>query len=241
MSESIVLLYVSQRYHISVGDGQEEISPTGGGQHRRVEATRSATATDGNNGGGGVSQRRERRRKHQRRATITGAWAELHNIEASLTPPTEHPVIDDSHDNSTAGGHKPARYDSDLALDRGRMLANLLLKVCPPAAMPPSGAEDKPVSSNHHSPSDQGIYMDSGSDVAKTTDGSGGRRRGGGSDSAHSSTHSPSTSTTGSSSSSCSSSSSLSVCEEAGIEEAVSLAYIDESKTVHKYIASRYI
>ncbi len=144
-------------------------------------------------------------------------------------------------DNSAAVKHK--RYDSDLALDKGRMLASLLLKVCSPA--PPTPAADKLSPANHHSPSDQGIYMDSGSDVvvAKTTriPATEGKLRGNGSDSAHSSTHSPtSDSSSLSASTSPEEASSLSLLYEMGGEEAVSLAYIDESKTVHKYIASRY-
>jgi hypothetical protein len=82
--------------------------------------------------------------------------------------------------------------------------------------------------------------MDSGSDDVKTTfDGEKGGMRGNalGSDSAHSSTHSPSSTTV---SDSATSSSDTSLLYEIGREEeAVSLAYIDESKTVHKYIASR--
>ncbi len=143
--------------------------------------------------------------------------------------------------DSAAVKHK--RYDSDLALDKGRMLASLLLKVCSPAP-PTTPAADKLSPSNHHSPSDQGIYMDSGSDVvvAKTTKiAAEGKLRGNGSDSAHSSTHSPtSDSSSLSASTSPEEASSLSLLYEMGGEEAVSLAYIDESKTVHKYIASRY-
>ncbi len=145
-------------------------------------------------------------------------------------------------DSAAVKHHK--RYDSDLALDKGRMLASLLLKVCSPAPPPTPGA-DKLSPANHHSPSDQGIYMDSGSDVvvAKTTKipPAEGKLRGNGSDSAHSSTHSPtSDSSSLSASTSPEEASSLSLLYEMGGEEAVSLAYIDESKTVHKYIASRY-
>jgi hypothetical protein len=87
--------------------------------------------------------------------------------------------------------------------------------------------------------------MDSGSDVviAKTTKipPAEGKLRGNGSDSAHSSTHSPtSDSSSLSASTSPEEASSLSLLYEMGGEEAVSLAYIDESKIVHKYIASRY-
>ena len=130
-------------------------------------------------------------------------------------------------------------------LNKDGFLNNLLLQTVP---MEPSS------STLTHSPSDPGICMDSGSgddtkasssnsqhsssssgiadgDSVKTetADDSGHDEKTvegvGGSDSAHS--------TSPSSSSPSSSISGL------GHEEAVSLAYIDESRTVHKYIASR--
>ena len=201
---------------------QEETAALSGGEgHRRVAATRSGSAATTASGGS-----RERRRKQQRRATITGAWAELHNIQRTQS--------DSGQLNTADPENAERRNDSDLAMDKGRLLANLLLKVCSPQ-LPATLDDDNKPSSSNHSPSDQGIYMDSsGSEVAvaKTTDSK--MLRGNGSDSAHSSTHSPSSTTD-------SSSESLSLVYEVGVEEeAVSLAYIDESRTVHKYIASRW-
>ena len=132
-------------------------------------------------------------------------------------------------------------------LNQDGFLNNLLLQTVP---VEPS------TSTLTHSPSDPGICMDSGSGDDTKTSSSNGQHsssssgiadgdsvktetasndsghdektveRVGGSDSAHSST-------------SPSSSSPASSLSGLGHEEAVSLAYIDESRTVHKYIASR--
>ena len=88
-----------------------------------------------------------------------------------------------------------------------------------------------PLKSMSHSPSDPGICMDSGGEDL----GSDPQELNRCSDSAHSSPFSSSSSSS-SSFSSCSSPNSSS---EPGKEEAVSMAYIDESKTMHSYIASR--
>ena len=101
----------------------------------------------------------------------------------------------------------------------------LLLQTCPPVKSP------------SHSPSDPGICMeDSGEETSSEQPAPDTAR---GSDSAHSSTFFSSSSSIGSSSSSSSCSSPTFLKDGGGKEEALSMAYIDESKTVHSYIASR--
>lgn len=183
-------------------------------------------------------------KKRFRRATLTGDWTDLKQGEQYTVPSTVRQLYSCSD---------TMLHQTDSKENLG--LSSLLLRTCSPT---------KPA---HHSPSDPGICMDSGSDeatvqttptghnsshstlrsdsshsVLRSKESSNSFQHG--SDSAHSTSPSSSSSSCSSPSSSSSSSSfSLTCVEEAvsltGLEEAISLAYIDESRTVHKYIASR--
>ena len=149
-------------------------------------------------------------------------------------------IAEQTNSSGPRSQHRKYIFKPEKVLERNSVenFLPLLLQPCPP------------VKSASHSPSDPGICMDSeGEDtftniprVHPT------QELNRGSDSAHSSNFSSSSSSSSTFSlSSCSSPTFMSDTriEEAvsmsdtRIEEAVSMAYIDESKTVHSYIASR--